>query len=319
MKKLIPLVLIAGAVILGFGWWKTQLSPVNPSQTTSVAFVIAPAQPGSEILTNLAQNKLIRSVVAAKIYLKVLGLDKKIQPGTFAVSPSLTTPEVFQRLTRGPQDIRVTIPEGWRREQIALRMQNELGPTNFDISDFMRSTTGLEGQLFPDTYLLPQSASASDVIRIMTGNFNAKTTLSPATQADELIMASLVEREGNSDADRPVIAAILKKRLAAGWPLQIDATIQYAMASAKCATTITTCEDWWPEVTDTSFPSIYNTYAHVGLPPAPIANPGLASIQAVLEAGETQYWYYLHAPDGQVYFGRTIEEHNLNVDKYLKH
>ncbi len=288
-------------------WWQQQLQPVGSGNTNAVSFVIPKSQAAVTTLNSLSQKQLIRSVPAARLYLILTGIDQKIQNGTFILNKSMSLPDLLTALTQGPKDIWVTIPEGWRREQIADRLKANL--ENFDATEFLQATAKLEGQLFPDTYLLPRSSSPAEVVKIMTDNFAKKSNLNLPTQADDLILASLVEREGKSDTDRPVIAAILKKRLAAGWPLQVDASLQYALGKS---------DNWWPTITDTRFPSVYNTYTNTGLPPSPICNPGLSSIKSVANAGTTPYWYYLHAPDGQVYYGATLEEHNRNIDKHLK-
>lgn len=297
-------------LLLGLGtfywWWTNQLTPVNPSNNRQVEFIIRPNQTASQVVTSLASSRLIRSNIAAKLYLKYTGLDQKIRPGSYSLSPIQSLGEIFQLLTSGPLDIRVTIPEGWRREQIAARIKANL--SSIDINDFLRQTASLEGQLFPDTYLLPANTSASDVIRIFLSNFTSKTHLDLPRQNDVLVLASLVEREAKTDADRPVIAGILIKRLNNNWPLQVDATVQY---------TQNTGPNWWAPVLNTKLPSIYNTYLHLGLPPHPIANPGLASITAVLHPQDTVYWYYLASPDGVTHYASDLAGHNLNIDKYL--
>ena len=318
-------VLIAIAFLfLGLGafyrWWSNQLLPVNPSDNHQIEFTVQPNETASQVVVSLSSSRLIRSDLAAKLYLKYTGLDQKIRPGLYTLSPNNGLGEIFQALTSGPADIRVTIPEGWRREQIAARVKANI--SSFDITDFLKRTASLEGQLFPDTYLLPANATASDVVQIFLSNFTAKTSLDlqstyqitlgkstiSLTGSQVLALASLVEREAKHDSDRPTIAGILIKRLDQGWPLQVDATVQYAQNHDP---------DWWAPVTDTKFPSIYNTYLHPGLPPHPIANPGLASITAVLHPQDTVYWYYLASPDGVTHYAPDLAGHNLNIDKYL--
>jgi UPF0755 protein len=126
---------------------------------------------------------------------------------------------------------------------------------------------------------------------------------------ENLILASLVEREVRVDTDRKIVAGIILKRLKADWPLQIDATIQYVLGNKN---------DWWPKNIDTKFESKYNTYLNPGIPPTPICNPGLRSIEAVLSPQNTNYWYYISDDQGVTHFAKTLAEHNLNVDKYLR-
>lgn len=133
---------------------------------------------------------------------------------------------------------------------------------------------------------------------------------------DEVItLASIVEREGRTADDRPIIAGILLKRLKADWPLQADATLQYALGYQAREKT------WWKKALtndDKNFRSPYNTYLNPGLPPRPIANPGIESMKAVIYPKDTEYWYYLHDPTGAVHYAATIEEHNANVKTYLR-
>jgi UPF0755 protein len=300
---------------VGYLWWQQQLAPVNPLDTSQKTLIIPKSQAASQVVDQLLDKNLIKSALTAKVYLKISGLDKNIQNGTFLLSSSQTTPQILTALTRAPKDVWVTVPEGWRREQIAERLEATLissGSAEFNKAQFIDMTKLLEGQLFPDTYLIPRTATAADVIKTMTNNFTQKTKLDLTTgDRNTLVLASLVEREGKTDADRPIIAAILQKRLKAGWPLQVDATVQYAQDSVA--------GPWWKTPIDTKLPSAYNTYLHLGLPPTPICNPGLSAIQAATNPPQTPYWYYLHSSDGQVHFGRDLSEHNANIDKYLNH
>jgi UPF0755 protein len=130
-----------------------------------------------------------------------------------------------------------------------------------------------------------------------------------------ITLASIIEREGQTNEDRPVIAGILMNRLEAGWPLQADATLQYALGYQSKDKT------WWKKTLydeDKKINSPYNTYANPGLPPGPISNPGLASIQAAIYPKKTDYWYYLHDPAGGVHYAITLEEHNANIAKFLR-
>jgi UPF0755 protein len=129
-----------------------------------------------------------------------------------------------------------------------------------------------------------------------------------------MVLASIVEREGRTDEDRPVIAGILLKRLNSDWPLQADATLQYALGYQAFE------KSWWKKaltVEDKKIRSPYNTYLNAGLPPAPISNPGLSSIRAVVYPTVSPYWYYLHDPQGRVHYATTLEEHEQNIASYL--
>lgn len=275
---------------------------VDSGDQAQINFVIIKNEPAGSVLTRLIQERLIHNFWVAKLYLQGTGLDQKVRPGSYLLSRSQSLEELLVSLTSGPRDVWVTIPEGFRREQIAQRFESF---DQFDKSEFLRLTATSEGKLFPDTYLVPLYATAENVVDMLLENFSVKVG---EISQNNLIIASLVEREVRNPADRPVIAGIIIKRLEAGWPLQIDATVQYVSGNSK---------DWWPKAIDTKKPSAFNTYINIGLPPAPIANPGLAVIQAVLRPEKTDYWYYLSDSQGVTHFAKTLNEHNLNIDKYL--
>lgn len=315
---------------LAFSWWTSQLAPPLPGSDKQVNFVVPPRQTAAATIQNLRTLGLIKSPFAAKLYLKYTGLDQRLRPGSYLLSPGTDLSSQIATLAAGPKDIWLTFPEGWRREQIAVRLQASL--KDFDTPAFLSQTASLEGQLFPDTYLIPPQATVSNIISFFLNNFSKKSGLDLSTQypisfpsqstftisgSQIITLASLVEREARYDADRPTIAGIFLKRLNSDWPLQVDATVQYARDTQSCKPKIDTCKFWEP-IFDTKFISPYNTYLHPGLPPTPIANPGLASITAVLHPQHTDYWFYLTGLDGVTYYARTIQEHQANIDKYLR-
>lgn len=275
---------------------------VDSGDQAQINFVIIKNEPAGSVLTRLIQERLIHNFWVAKLYLQGTGLDQKVRPGSYLLSRSQSLEELLVSLTSGPRDVWVTIPEGFRREQIAQRFESF---DQFDKSEFLRLTATSEGKLFPDTYLVPLYATAENVVDMLLENFSVKVG---EISQNNLIIASLVEREVRNPADRPVIAGIIIKRLEAGWPLQIDATVQYVSGNSK---------DWWPKQIDTKIPSAYNTYVNVGLPPSPIANPGIKAIEATKSFRESAYWYYLSDSQGVTHFAKTLTEHNLNIDKYL--
>lgn len=329
----------------GFFWWRLNTSPVSGQESIPAeVFVIKKGEDLSSIAARLRQAGLIRSPLAFKIFVLAKGLSGEIQAGDFHLYPSLTIEEVAQILTHGTLDIWLTFPEGWRREELARRLASNL--EGFDSQEFIVSTEDLEGYLFPDTYLIPRNASSTAVIDILTDNFEKKFTADLETTAKNrgltkrqvAIFASIVEREVRSAEDRPIVAGILLKRWRENWPLQADATVQYAVAainnqqpaSLAGGSTIpglpprsgagSNQVNWWPgklTKTDLETDSPYNTYAHKGLPPAPICSPGLASIKAVIDPEESDYWFYLSDSQGKMHYAETIQEHNQNVSQYL--
>lgn len=275
------------------------ISPASKSNI-SQSFEITKGQSVRSVADSLKAAGLIRS----PLYFRLLVRQQKltIQAGVFQLSPSSTATEIAQTLTKGLAiDQKITIPEGYRSEQIAET-------AGLPIKDFLQASKGLEGQLFPDTYYVKEGITAPELVKIMHDNFLKKAgTVDKST----LILASLVERETKGDAEKPIVAGILKKRLAAGWALELDATVQYFLGKPG---------NWWPNTTllDRKLSSPYNTYTHQGLPPAPIGNPGLASIQAVQNAKDSPYWFYLHDRDSNIRYASTLEEHNQNIAKYIR-
>lgn len=305
-------------VYLGFFWWSNQLKPISPAEVNSQSFIVKQGAVASQIAEQLVQQGLARSALVIKVYLKANALEQSIRPGNYKVSPSQSLPQIIENLISGPDDLWVTLVEGWRREQIAATLSRTLSgnDSEFSPAEFLAQTSSLEGQLFPDSYLIPGYASTSAVINLLTGNFSRKSGLSLPRDNEILIVASLVEREAKSDPDRSIIAGIIWKRLEAGWPLQIDATAQFASDSVRCAGDPLNCRYWVPDV-DTKIPSAFNTYLHPGLPPGPICNPGQAAMSAASDPQKSPYWFYLTDSQGVTHYSKTLQEHNSNIDKYL--
>jgi UPF0755 protein len=316
LKKFkIVFLIILLAFLGGFFWWQWVSSPVAPEEKSAKTFLIKKGEALDSIAQRLGQEELIRSPWAFKIIIFTKKISSSIQAGSFRLSPSLTTQELALSLTHGTIDVWLTFPEGWRKEEIARRLEANLD--NFSSEKFLDLTTGLEGYLFPDTYLIPKSASPEEVVKIFQNNFEnkAKPLLEEKphpnlSQNEVLTLASLVEREARSEEDRKAVAGILLKRLQNQWPLQVDATIQYFKGSE---------DDWWPEVDkkDLAFDSPFNTYKYLGLPPAPICNPGLSALRAVLEPKETDFWFYLSDKQEKIRFAQTTEEQQENIANYL--
>lgn len=286
---------------------KNLVLPLDPKNGTTQEFEIKKGESVKSVAGRLQADRLVRSSFGFRIAVKQSGLDSNIQAGVYQLSPAMSSHEIAKALTRGLKDVRVTIPEGYRIEQIAETVQSALGVPE---KDFVAAAASQEGYLFPDTYFLAQGTAAGKVIETMRDTFTKKTAGMTPSQED-IVLASLVERETKGDAEKPVVAGILKKRLAAGWPLQLDATIQYIAGNKG---------EWWPNTTllDRQRPSAYNTYLHQGLPPSPICNPGLESIKAVLSPETSDYWYYLHDREGKIHYAKTIEEHNSNIEEFIR-
>lgn len=311
------LVLLSLLVILVVGggvWFYQNTQPVSSDKNFS-NFLILKGQSAGSVANKLQSQGFIKNALVFRIYLRLTGQSNKIQTGEFRLSPSFSLFQVIDTLSRGPIEIWVTIPEGLRREEIAQRFSTALDKNQVFIDEFLASSKDKEGYLFPDTYLFPKDASASAIVKKLTNTFDAKVAnLTPngtdLSQKDLVILASILERETKTDTERPMVAGILMNRLEVGMPLQVDAAVQYGVGTSK---------NWWPILTrdDLSSNSKYNTYKFAGLPPAPIANPGISSLTAVYNPTPNDYWYYIHDSSGQIHYAKTLEEHNANVRTYL--
>lgn len=308
-------------------WWFEFTKPPDPSNTETKRFVIPRGLGVSQIGRKLSEEGLIKSYLVFKLYFQLQGKTTQIKAGEYYLSPSEDVRTVVKRLISGPKLLWVTFPEGLRREEIALRLVRELeikDAENFYL-EFMEASVAKEGFLFPDTYLFPKEITPTQVVEILYNNFNRK--IEPfasdiqklGMSLNEVItLASIIERETKTDEERPIVAGILIKRLKAGWPLQVDATVQYAVATRRCEDFKVDCK-WWPILSreDINVNSRFNSYIFKGLPPFPIANPGLSSIKAVVYPEDSDYWFYLHDVEGDVHFSKTLEEHQEAVGKYL--
>ncbi len=332
MKRLVLLVVILLVPVLGilFGkiWLDDNLSPVATNRG-SVVLVVVPNEAASVTLEKLQNSGLIKSVLAARIHLKIFRNNQRILPGSYIIPTDTKFVDILSLLSKGPRDVWVTFLEGWRVEQYAKKLQDQF--PNFATDRFLSLAQKFEGQLFPDTYLVPQTPAPEMVLSLLQGNFQSKSGLKldttysiPASEdsvkitgVEVLTIASLIEREARIDSERTLIASVLYNRLLANMPLQIDATVQYAVDSKNCSRAPLDCQYWEP-IFDTKFPSVMNTYLNQGLPPKPIANPGISSIKAAMDPEVSDYYYYMTGNDGVTRFARTLREHNLNVDKYLR-
>lgn len=319
MKKRFILLFVLLALISSFSffWWQQAIAPLNKKDTSNKIFVIERGEDVRTIAKRLSQEKLIRDPIAFFLLVRFGGLQDKIQSGDFRLSPSYDMKAIANSLTHGTLDVWVTTLEGWRNEEIATNLSQLL-----DIPEVEFLKVAKIGYMFPDTYLVQKGASASAVANLFLNNFQAKMTPTLIEKArakgltlDEVvIIASMVEREALHDNDRPIVASVILNRLDEGMKLDIDATIQYVLGYQ------TDEKSWWKKsltFEDLKIESPYNTYKNNGLPPTPIANPGLASIIAVIEAPKTDYFYYVSDSGGNIHPAKTVEEHNRNVAKYV--
>ncbi|HJX45785.1 MAG TPA: endolytic transglycosylase MltG [Patescibacteria group bacterium] len=324
-----PIILVLIFLSFGFFWWSQNSKPVSSNNET-LRFVIPKGYIASQTAQKLYEQKLIKSPLAFKVYVQVRGISGKIQAGEYDLSQNSSLPKLVETLLKGPTSVWITIPEGLRREEIAIKFAQSLiknkNQQEVFLNDFMQYSKGKEGFLFPDTYLFPRDMSGEKIVNFMSTTFDKK--ISSYSQDIELgslnpnqivTLASLIEREAKGEEERPIIAGILIKRANAGWPLQVDAAVQYAVATDKCIASTTSDCNWWPILTkeDLQIISRFNTYKYPGFPPSPVSNPGLSSIKAAVFPQDSPYWFYLHDNEGVIHFAKTIEEHNENIRNYL--
>jgi UPF0755 protein len=314
----------------------------NPRQRP---FSINPGEPARFFSVRLQEAGFIRDADLFNLYLRVYGLDRRINAGNFMLAETMTIPEISEALQHALiAEANVTIPEGFRIEEIAERLsENNVieqeqflaavrAPRTLSIFgdyDFLQSLpqdASLEGFLFPDTYRFPVFASAPEiVIKPFLDNFEDKVGAQglvgggSGLSGRELInLASLVEREAVLADERPIIASVYLNRLTGACPevggpyLQADPTVQYARGTVG--------NWWWKPQNITEYQTVvspYNTYLNPGLPPGPIASPGLNAIEATRSPAATAYCFFVATGDSGTHaFATTLAEHEANLQAF---
>ena len=237
---------------------------------------------------------------------------------------------ILQKLASGKSEAdRLVVPEGYTVWNIAkaVAANGRISEADFlkaaasdaQLFPYMKGnrqvTFATEGFLFPDTYFIPYDATADDVVAMMLKNFDKHLTPAMKERIAKknmsiyqfVTLASLIEKEAKFEPDRPLIASVFENRLRIGMKLQSDASIAYAMGNHKAEYSIS----------ETQYDSPYNTYVYEGLPPGPIGNPGLPSMEAILDAPTTNYLYFVADKDGHNYFAATYDEHMKNVQEHM--
>lgn len=319
MKRVHVFFLLISLFIFGvFLWWQHGVSAANKNDSSLHDFLIQKGMGVREVANKLKNEQLITDPVVFFLLVKKEGLDGKIQAGDFRLSPSMDAFTIAESLTHGMTDIWVTIPEGKRAEEIAAILKEKI-PSYQDNWRAILATN--EGYLFPDTYLIPKDADITLIMSLMKNNFDKKyQEVQAGSQSKNTIVtiASLIEREAKSPEDKRLVSSVIHNRLAIGMPLQLDATVEYATASIRCSKNTSPCDFWSSNISqdDLAFPSLYNTYKNPGLPPGPIANPGLTSLQAAANPAKSDYLYYISDKNGVYRYGKTIDDHHANISKY---
>jgi UPF0755 protein len=279
-----------------------------------------------QVAERLEARTIVTNGTLFMIWARVLGHGRRIKAGEYRLGPAMTPAEILEKMARGIIVLHsVTIPEGFTNTQIA-ELLGEKGLVSKDwflsiirdnavMEKYCISGPSLEGYLYPDTYQFGRGISAITAIDTMIRRF--KEMVEPLEHRieeigiplkDVITLASIVEKETGIPEERPLIASVFLNRLKRSMRLESDPTVIYGI------------EDFNGNLTrdDLSRPTPYNTYVIRGLPPGPIANPGLASIKAVLYPAQTDYLYFVSKNDGSHYFSRTLSEHKKAVQIYQK-
>jgi len=304
-------------VIISYLYFKEGTLPVNKNDKSTKIFVIQKGESLNNIVKKLSREQLIRNKIVFYLIVKQLGIEKKIQAGDYRLSPSMDAYQIAKTLTHGTLDIWITIIEGLRKEEVA-----QIVSKNFGIPEIEFIKKAKEGFLFPDTYLIPKDATLETILTILENNFQRRVDDKLKKQMQEkglnleevITIASLIEREAKFEEDRLLVASVILNRLKKKMKLEIDATVQYALGYQTGEKT------WWKKNLtrqDLEVDSLYNTYKFEGLPPGPICSPGLSSIKAVINAPNTDYFFYVSDKNGKLHFAKDFPTHNKNIKKYL--
>lgn len=304
---------------------------------TPVTFVVESGESAATIAARLEELGLVTDGELFRMFIRYHQIDANLEAGEYVLRPNMTMAEIAETLQHARiEEVAVTIPEGWRAEQIAQMLAKEnivdsdeflalVRGGKFDYS-LLRDRPGessLEGFLFPETYRIPVQAEAEDLIERMLFTLEERFTPEMRQLAAEqgmtiyevITLASIVEREAVMAEEQPIIASVFLNRLKQDMYLRADPTIQYAKGYDA------TTGQWWAPVTPEDWEGVdspYSTYLYPGLPPGPICSPGLSAIQAVLEPADTEYLFFLAKGDGSHAFATTYEEHLQNQELYQR-
>ena len=330
LAALLVLALAAGG---GLAWWSwsTLHRSYKGYTEAEILHEVQPGQDAGSILRDLEAKGVLRSALLTRLYLVQVLEDPPLRAGEYRFDTSATAPEVLDKLVRGDVvTYPITVIEGLTMEETAAHLAEQgFGDQRVlleemrsvdRISDLDPEAQNLEGYLFPDTYSFAKGTSEEEIVTALVRAFRrlfddeVRHLLAPddqRTPREIVILASVVEKEAQLDEERPIIAGVYFNRLQRGIALYADPTIIYALKQ----------EGRWDgniRRSDLKLDSPYNTYLHPGLPPGPIASPGLASLQAAALPAEVPYLYFVSRNDGSHVFASTLAEHNRNVNKWQK-
>ena len=319
----IALALIGAASAAGVHWL---LAPANPV-AAEIVFTVAPGQPLGEIARSLERARLVRSASAVAWIARLHGQSGALRSGEYALSAAQTPSEILAVLESGRTlSYPVVLPEGFTAAQIGARLAAE-GLADADafakairdpalIASLGISAPSLEGYLFPDTYLLPHGMPAEEIARLFAERFlvvwkqiEPLATAQGLTQHQVVTLASIVEKETGVSEERALVAGVFRNRLKRRMRLESDPTVIYGIPDFDGNLRRRDLED---------AANPYNTYRIAALPPGPIANPGEASLRAVVNPADSDYLYFVARNDGTHTFSNTFREHERAVERYQK-
>ncbi|MFN2449815.1 MAG: endolytic transglycosylase MltG [Candidatus Baltobacteraceae bacterium] len=325
VKALLSLLVLAA--LLAAGWFAYAIFGDRSHPRTTAHIVVPRGAAFRDVAGELAQAGVIGNATAFRLYAKATHADVEARAGGYRFTAHETAAQVLDQLRSGGAQIArwLTIPEGFTAKEIAQRLQaGGFGDAALFQRAFLRDrltlggtrTANLEGYLFPSTYLIPTGATPATVEHILTAQFlkelpadaQRKARAHALSVPQVVTLASLIEREAKADDERALMAGVYYNRLKLGMPLEVDATIEYALPEHHDVITYG----------DLKIDSPYNSYLHAGLPPTPIANPGRPSLIAAFNPKPSPFLYYVYRGNGHHVFARTLAEQSANVAKYLK-
>jgi UPF0755 protein len=329
--------LLTGLVLLGVGlWYSRGVAPRVATEQVRELVKVPKGASARQIADMLYEEGVIRSPLAFRIFVILHGMADMLQAGSFVVRPSMSVAEVVNVLTNGKaEEVILTIPEGFTVADLdGLVTQKGLAEQgamlecvrmcDFSSFAFLPESGALaerggtiEGYLFPDTYfVLASEFQPKAFLERLLSTFQRKVVEGMSDEIKRsrrglhvvVTMASLIEEETRTAEERPIVSGILWKRHDANMGLGVDAAVRYILEKPTGALTSG----------DLNVNSPYNLRKFRGLPPGPIANPGVESIRAALHPKESPYWYYLHDAEGAIHYATSNDEHNVNRMEYLR-
>ncbi len=309
-----------------FMWYRLSLRPVNAGDTSRTRVDIASGSSPASISQLLSDKKLIRSTLVFDIYTRLSGTRSKLQAGTYSLSPSESTEEIVDHLVKGKVDqFNITFLPGATLAENRTQLLNA-GYNEHDIDAALQKTytsplftdkpaaTDLEGYIYGDTYNFDSSATPEQILTktfdqyyqaVQQNDLIAGFQSQGLTLYQGITLASIIQREVSNSKDQKQVAQVFLKRLRSGIPLGSDVTYQYAAKKMGVAAS--------PDLD-----SPYNTRKYAGLPPGPIATPGLSALRAVAQPADGDYLYFLSGDDGVTYFATTEQQHEQNIQDHCK-